>query len=285
MTALRQRMLEDMCIRNFTPSTKKTYITYVAAFAGHFWKSPDRLGLEDIRTYQLHLVEKKRVSPSYLNAIVCALRFFYCVTLRRDWDVKRIPTAKVPKKLPVVLSIDEVERFLRAIRNAKHQAVLTTIYATGLRIAEVTRLKVSDIDSRRMCIRIEQGKGHKDRYVGLSTTLLAYLREYWKIDRPAPWLFPAQGKSNNPLSPNTVRKVCQKASRDAGLRKKVTPHLIRHAFATHLHEAGTDTRVIQALLGHASPKTTARYEHVSMKRMQQTPCPLDLLLERHTQRR
>jgi len=269
-----------MRIRNFTPATQKAYIACVAHFARHFGESPDRLGPEQIRRYQVYLVEHKGISPSYLNTQVCALRFFYHVTLGRDWAIQRIPMAKRPKRLPVVLSVDEVARFLCAIANPKHQTVLTTTYATGLRVSEVTRLKLTDIDSRRMCIRVEQGKGHKDRYVNLSPTLLAYLRQYWKINRPSPWLFPAQGKTRRPLSPKTVRKVCQQASRQAGLTKKVTPHLMRHAFATHLHEAGTDTRVIQALLGHASPKTTARYEHVSMRRIQQTPCPLDLLLQR-----
>jgi site-specific recombinase XerD len=270
-------MLEDMRIRNFTPGTQKAYAAYVGAFARHFGKSPDQLGLQEIRSYQVHLVERKRVSASYLNAQVCALRFFYRVTLGRDWDIKQILTAKRPKKLPVVPSVEEVGLFLDAVHNAKHRAVLTTIYATGLRIAEVTRLRVADIDSRRMCIRVEQGKGRKDRYVPLSPRLLELLRDYWRIERPSPWLFPACGNRNRPLTPSAVQQVCRRVSAQASLGKRITPHLLRHACATHLMEAGAQTPLIQELLGHASPKTTARYQHVSMHALREAPCPLELL--------
>jgi site-specific recombinase XerD len=277
MTALRKRMLEDMRIRNFTPATQKAYITYVAAFSKHFGKSPDLLGQEEIRAWQVHLVEQKRVSASYLNAQVCALRFFYRETLGRDWEVRRILTAKRPRKLPVIPSVEEVDRFLRAVRNDKHRALLSAVYATGLRVSEVARLKVSDIDSQRMAIHVDQGKGRKDRYVTLSPTLLTLLRRYWQIGHPRPWLFPPRGKTNRPISPETIQTVCQKASATAALGKRVTPHLLRHACATHLLEAGTDSRVIQVLLGHASPRTTARYERVSTKMIRQVPCLLDRL--------
>ena len=277
MTALRKRMLEDMRIRNFALSTQETYAAHVGAFARHFGKPPDQLGLEEIRAYQVYLVEERHVSASYLNVQVCALRFFYRVTLACDWDVTRILTAKRPRKLPVVPSVQEVGLFLEAVRNAKHRAVLATIYATGLRIAEVTSLRIADIDSQRMCIRVEQGKGRKDRYVLLSPTLLEFLREYWRIERPSPWLFPAYGKAIRPLAPNTVRKVCQQVSARVPLGKKITPHLLRHACATHLMETGVQTPVIQELLGHASPRTTARYQHVSMHTLRDMPCPLDLL--------
>jgi integrase/recombinase XerD len=277
MTALRKRMLEDMRIRNFTPGTQKADAAYVGAFARHFGRPPDQLGLQEIRAYQVYLVEEKRVSASYLNAQVCALRFFYRVTLGRDWDIKQILTAKQPKKLPVVPSVEEVDAFLRSVRNPKHRAVLTTIYATGLRIAEVTGLRIADIDSRRMCIRVEQGKGRKDRYVPLSPRLLELLRDYWRIERPSPWLFPACGKANRPVTPGTVQEVCRKLHAQGPLTKKITPHLLRHACATHLMEAGVRTPLIQKLLGHASPKTTARYQHVSMHALREAPCPLELL--------
>ena len=277
MTALRKRMLEDMRIRNFTPATQKAYAAYVGAFARHFGKPPDQLGLKEIRAYQVYLVEEKHVSASYLNVQVCALRFFYRVTLGCDWDIAQILTAKRPKKLPVVPSVEEVDAFFQTVRNAKHRAVLTTIYATGLRIAEVTRLSIADIDSRRMCIRVEQGKGRKDRYVPLSPRLLELLREYWRIERPSPWLFPACGKANRPVAPGTVQEVCRQLNARAPLGRRITPHLLRHACATHLMEAGVQTPLIQELLGHASPKTTARYQHVSMQALREAPCPLELL--------
>jgi integrase/recombinase XerD len=225
----------------------------------------------------VYLLERKRISASYLNTQVCALRFFYGVTLDCDWDITHILTAKRAKKLPVVPSLEEVALFLQTVRNAKHRTVLTTLYATGLRVAEVTRLRIAHIESPRMCIRVEQGKGRKDRYVPLSESLLEHLRGYWRIERPNPWLFPACGKANRHLAPNTVRKVCQEVSARARLGKKITPHLLRHACATHLMEAGVQTPVIQELLGHASPRTTARYQHVSMHAQREIPSLLDLL--------
>lgn len=277
MTALRKRMLEDMRVRNFTPATQKAYAFYVGAFARHFGRPPDELGLQEIRAYQVYLVEEKRVSPSYLTAQVCALRFFYRVTLGSDLDVTRVLTAKKAKKLPTVPSLEEVGLFLKAVRSAKHHAILTTLYATGLRVAEVARLRIADIDSRRMCIRVEQGKGRKDRYVPLSVGLLQLLREYWRIERPRLWLFPARGKPDRPLTTASIRAVCQRAGARARIDKKITPHVLRHACATHLMEAGVPTPAIQQLLGHASPRTTARYQHVSMRALLDMPSPLDLL--------
>jgi len=274
MTPLRQRMYEDMQIRNFSPHTRHQYIIYVAAFARHFGKPPDQLGLEHIRTYQLFLLEEKEVCPATLNLAVSALRFLYRVTLQRDWDIQLIPYAKRPRKLPVVLSQEEVVRLFQVVRDMKYRTVLMTAYAAGLRVSEVTQLKVSDIDSQRMCIRVEQGKGRKDRYVMLSLKLLEYLRRYWAKYRPDPWLFP--GRQNGHLPISTVQAVCKRARRDARIKKEVTPHTLRHSFATHLLEAGTDIRTIQFLLGHRSLNSTMVYTHVAQK-IYKTLSPLDLL--------
>jgi site-specific recombinase XerD len=276
MTYLRQRMLEDMRIRNFTPATQNQYVISVAAYAKYFGKSPDKLQPEDIRTYQLYLLNEKKLAPSSLNVSVAALRFFYTITLGWDWDIQIIPYAKRPQKLPVVLSREEVVRLIKAVRNLKYRTVLMTTYAAGLRVSEVTRLKNSDIDSRRMCIRVEQGKGQKDRYVILSEKLLTHLRWYWVDYRPDHWLFEdGQRKGHLPIS--TVREVCRKARLDAGLRKEVTPHTLRHCFATHLLEAGTDLRTIQILMGHRALSTTARYTHVAIPNIRQVKSPFDLL--------
>jgi len=233
MTGLRRRMLEDMRIRNLSENTQKRYLNRVAAFAKHFGKSPEQMGLEDVRAFQLHLIQDKGLSASSLNVTVCALRFLYGVTLGRKCDIERIRLARRESKLPIVLSPTEVAQFFRAIRGVKYRAILMTAYAAGLRVSEVSRLKVSDIDSRRMTIRVEQGKRRKDRYVMLSPRLLAVLREYWRSDRPSDWLFPGKG-TDRPVSPTTVRQVCREACLACGLKKRVTPHTLRHCFATHL---------------------------------------------------
>jgi integrase/recombinase XerD len=278
MTALRQRMLEDMSIRNLAPRTRKAYIDCVAAFALHFGKSPDQLGPDEIRAYQLYLLQQRGLMPSSVNIAVCALRFFYRTTLRRSWAVERIPLAKREKKLPVVLSPAEVSQFLNQIHNLKHRAILFTAYAAGLRVAEAAALKISDIDSKRMVIRVEQGKGRKDRYVMLSQRLLLLLREYFKACRPAHWLFPGKDADRH-VSPETVRAVCRKARQTSGLNKPITPHTLRHCFATHLLEANVDLRKIQVLLGHRSIVTTARYTHVAIGGAETTRSPLDALPE------
>jgi site-specific recombinase XerD len=267
-------MIEDMKIRNLTANTQRRYVERVAAFAKYFGESPDLLGPEEIRAYQVYLIEERKLSASTLNTTACALRFLYRVTLRRDWEIERVPLARREKKLPVVLSADEVAQFFRAIHSMKHRAILITAYAAGLRIAEATRLKVSDIDSRRMTIRVEQGKGKKDRYVMLSPRLLTLLREYWNVYRPAYWLFAGRA-ADRPIAENTVRHVCSRAHLSSRLKKRVTPHTLRHSFATHLLEAGTDLRTIQILLGHRSPSSTARYTHVAIQGLRQTRSPLD----------
>jgi site-specific recombinase XerD len=269
-------MIEDMRVRNFSPKTQTAYVTQVARFAKHFGKSPEVLGPEEVRTYLVHLVNDKHVSWSLFNQTCCALKFLYRVTIPRDWQVVQIPFPRQEKKLPVAVSAGEVARFLDAIANIKHRAILMTAYAAGLRTSEVVHLRVADIDSERMVIRIQQGKGHKDRYVMLSPKLLELLRTYWKAVRPRDWLFPGSSP-DCPIHLTTVQKAAQKASRESGLRRRVTVRTLRHSFATHLMEAGTNVRIIQVLLGHRSLQTTARYTHVSANTVCATSSPLDLL--------
>ncbi len=276
MTTLRQRMTDDLRLRNRSLRTINTYIACVVHFARHFGKSPELLGPEEIRQYQVYLVEQRRVSWSYFNQAVCALRFLYRHTLGRDWAVAHIPFPRQPKKLPVILSQAEVIRFLEAIKKIKFRAILMTAYATGLRLSEVTHLHVSDIDSQRLVIRVRQGKGQKDRYVMLSPKLLEVLRLYWRSERPATWLFPSLRK-DQPINHSVVQRACRRAGLDAGLSKPVTVRMLRHCFATHLVETGTDIRIIQSLLGHSHISTTQIYTHVSAKTVRATESPLDLL--------
>ena len=277
MTPLRQRMIEDMKLRNLSPHTVQAYVDRVAAFAKHFGRSPRHLGPKEVRSYLVFLVEEKRVSWSYYGQAICALRFLYRVTLGKDWVVKGVVSPKKETKLPIILSPAEVEQFLGAITSLKHRAILMTAYAAGLRVSEVVGLQVADIDSRRMVIRVRQGKGHKDREVMLSPRLLAVLREYWKADRPKHWLFPGQ-VSDRPLTERAVCRACVQAAQDAGLGKHVTVHTLRHSFATHLLEGGTNLRTIQLLLGHRSLRTTAVYTHVSAACLEATQSPLDRLV-------
>ena len=276
MTPLRQRMLEDMAVRNFSPKTQQTYIDHVAKFARYFGKSPDVLGPEQIRSYQVYLVQDKQVAWSTFNQAVCALRFFYQISLGKDLAVKHIPYPRKERKLPVVLSPSEVSQLFEAIKNIKHRTMLMTAYAAGLRVSELAGLEVSDIDSRRMLIRIRQGKGHKDRYVMLSAKLLTVLREYWKTFRPQKFLFPGESP-NEPIHVTAIQRACQKACITSGLRKHVTTRTLRHSFATHLLEAGTAMRTIQLLLGHRSLQTTALYTHVSGRVLVSTRSPFELL--------
>jgi integrase/recombinase XerD len=274
MTPLRRRMTEDMLLRNRSPKTIKAYIGWVADFAQYFHTSPDRLGPEHIRSYLLHLLQERQASWDVYRQARLALRFFYTVTLGREWVVDRIPQPKVPKKLPVVLSRDEMARFLDALENPKHRALLMTAYAGGLRLSEVAHLRVEDIDSARMVIHVRQAKGQKDRVVMLSPRLLEVLRAYQKLYRPGPFLFPGQ-KPDRAVALRTVQMVCRRALEASGLSKHVHMHTLRHSFATHLLESGTDLRTIQVLLGHRSFSTTARYLHVTTAALQSTRSPLD----------
>jgi integrase/recombinase XerD len=276
MTELRRRMIEELRLRNYSPNTITIYIRCVAQFAQHFRLSPDRLGPEHIRQYQLFLVQEKEVSWALFNQTVCALRFFYHHILHRDWMIEHIPYPRQEEKLPVVLSPAEVAAVFEAIPNLKHRTILMTIYAGGLRVAEVTHLLVSDIDSQRQVISVRQGKGRKDRQVMLSPKLLEVLRIYWKSFRPRVWLFPGESPGQ-PISSETVWRVCRQAGEAAHLSKPISPHTLRHCFATHLLEDATDLRRIQVLLGHRNLKTTARYLHVSNLAVRTTVSPLDRL--------
>lgn len=276
MTPLRQRMLEDMGIRNLAENTQSAYLQQVAAYSRYFGRSPDQLGPEAVRTYQLYLMEVRALTPSSICVATGALRFLYKVTLKRTWAVEEIPMPKRPRKLPEILSPEEVMHFLNAITNHKHRAILMTAYAAGLRVSEATHLKVTDIDSQRMMLRVEQGKGMKDRYVMLSPRLLDVLRTYWKSARPTRWMFPGE-VPGQPITREAVGLACQKARRDSGITKPITPHSLRHAFATHLLESGADLRTIQLLLGHRSLATTARYLKVATTTVCSTASPFDLL--------
>ena len=275
MNPLRQRMIEDMQVRNLAPKTQKSYVQQVAAFALYFGKSPELLEPEDIRTYQLYLI-RKGLSASSIIVATAALRFVYRITLKRPWSPDQIPLPKSPQRLPVILSREEVARLLRSVTDAGQHAILATAYATGLRLSELTHLRVADIDSQRMTIRVEQGKGQKDRYVMLSEKLLPELRDYWKRTHSPRWLFPGS-HPGEPISKGAIQKACQQARQRAGIEKHVTPHSLRHAFATHLLEAGCDLRVIQLLLGHRSLNTTARYLKMAASTVCAAVSPLDLL--------
>ena len=277
MTSLRRRMLEDMQVRNFSPHTQTSYLQQVSRFARHFQQSPESLGPEEIRAYQLHLTNEKKLAVGSVLIAVAALRFFYTVTLQKTWSVEDIiPAPKKPQRLPIVLSPEEVLQFLECVPGPKHRAILTTCYAAGLRISEVLHLRPTDIDSRRMVIRVEQGKGQKDRYVMLSTKLLELLRTWWRVEQPMTWLFPGD-RPGQAISKDAVEQACQKARRRCRIPKPITPHSLRHAFAVHLLETGTDVRTIQLLLGHRSLATTARYLRIATIKVCSTTSPLDWL--------
>jgi len=277
MSPLRRRMIEDMQIRNLTPNTQRVYVAQVVHFACHFRKSPDLLGPPEIRTWLIHLTRERRLAASSIIVTVSALRFFYMVTLKRPWVVEDdIPAGHQGRKLPVVLSKAEVARFLGAVDNLKHRMVLTVCYATGLRISEAVRLTPAAIDSKRMVIRVEQGKGRKDRYVMLPPTLLDMLRDYWKRTHPGEWLFPGRSPGQ-PVHPLTINLTCREVARQCGIGKPVAPHALRHAFAVHLLEAGTDLRTIQLLLGHRNLSTTAQYLMIATSTVCATASPLESL--------
>jgi integrase/recombinase XerD len=277
MTPVRQRMTDDMQVRNLSPLTQTSYVQQVSLFARYFGKSPELLGPEEIRAYQLYLTNEKKLAPSSILIAVSALRFLYKVTLHKDWTVEdTIPAPKKPQRLPVILSPEEVLQFLDCVPGLKHRTILTTCYAAGPRISEVVRLKPTDIDSQRMVIRIEQGKGQKDRYVMLSPKLLESLRNWWRVAKPKSWLFPGDIVGTH-ISKDAVEQACQKAQRHCRIPKPITPHSLRHAFAVHLLESGTDVRTIQLLLGHRSLATTARYLRIATNKVCSTTSPLDLL--------
>jgi site-specific recombinase XerD len=276
MGEFRERMERDLRIRGYSPCTITCYLDRVKDYVRYYMRPPDELTLEDIYDYQFHLTAERQVSWALFNQAVCALRFFYRTTLQKDWDVQAIPYQKTGQRLPIVLSREEVARLLGGVENLKHRALLTTGYACGLRVSEAVHLNVHDIDSQRMTVRIEQGKGRKDRYLMLAPSLLMLLRDYWREYRPQSWLFPGEDPGQ-PLTSHSAQRVFRKALERAGLSKPASFHTLRHAFATHLLEGGTDIRTVQALLGHRSLTTTQKYTHVSENYLHETQSPLESL--------
>ena len=273
MSPLRRRMIEDMTIRKFAPKTQHDYLQRVKNFAAFLGRSPDTASSEDLRRYQLHLTARGVGIPT-LNQTVSTLRFFFKVTLARPDLVERTAFVHEPRKLPVVLSPEEVARLLDAAPALKYKAALSVAYGAGLRVSEVVALKIGDIDSKRMVIRVEQGKGRKDRYVMLSPHLLELLRAWWRAARPQGWLFPGRDRVQ-PMTTRQLNRACHAAADMAGIGKHVSMHTLRHSFATHLLEQNIDIRVIQVLLGHARLDTTALYTRVAIKTIQQVMSPLD----------
>ena len=275
ISPLRARMLEDMRVRKFREPTQKDYIRHVKSFSIFLGRSPATATPEDLRRYQVGQ-SREGVQPSTMNSAVSALRFFFRVTLDRPEMCRHLTQVRQERKLPVVPSKEEVRQLLETAPGVKYKAALSVAYGAGLRVSEVANLKVSDIDSKRMLLRIEQGKGKKDRYALLSPRLLAILRDYWWVARPTTWLFPGR----DPLMPITTRqlhRVVRNTAEAIGINKRVSPHVLRHSFATHLYEQGTDIRTIQVLLGHSKLDTTQRYAHVAANVLREVISPLDLL--------
>jgi integrase/recombinase XerD len=272
ISPLRQRLIDDMTARRYGEKAQKAYVRHVRTFAAFLGRSPDTATSDDLRRFQLHLAQQQ-ISPGSINAAITALRFFFTVTLERPDLVRPLRLVNEPRKAPVVLSQEEVARLLEAAPGLKYKAALCVAYGAGLRVSEVANLKVSDIDSQRMTLRVEQGKGQRDRYVMLSPQLLELLREWWRAARPPVWLFPGQ----NPINPITPRQLNRAAKDLAGISKRVSPHTLRHSFATHLLEQGVDIRVIQVLLGHAKLETTALYTRVAVNTVRDIKSPLERL--------
>lgn len=276
MGQLRDRMEQDLVLKGLASTTRRNYLLYCRKFAAHYGRSPEQLGEPEIRAYLLHLIQVEQVSYATYRQILAALKFLYTTTLDREWEVKRLPFPKHRRAaLPRVLRNDQLLALFAALKRPKYRALLMTCYAAGLRIGEACRLRMEDIDSRRMVLRVV-GKGSKERYTVLSPRLLTLLRVYWKLNRPSVWMFPGQGVAGHIL-PDSVREVFRRAREQAGLGPWCTPHVLRHSFATHLLEAGTDLVMIKALLGHNSISTTCVYTHVSTDRIGKVPSPLDEL--------
>jgi integrase/recombinase XerD len=274
MSILKENMIMDLQLKGFSEQTRKAYISHVKAYAKHFGQSPDKLGVNEIKQYLHYLITERKLSKAYINITYSALKFFYTVTLGREWEMKQIPRVKRDKKLPTVLSKVEVQKIFDATTNLKHKAVLMTVYGGGLRVSEVANLKPGDIDSANMQIHIRLGKGNKDRYTILSKVNLMILREYWKLYRPGIWLFPSVNPVDH-LSTRTMERVFQQSKQKAGIKKDASIHTLRHSFATHMLESGVSINYIQLLLGHTSPKTTCIYIHLARKDVLNLKSPLD----------
>ncbi len=276
MGQVRDRMDADLRLAGYSPSTRKIYLLYARQFVKHFKRSPETMGEREVRAFLLHLVQERKVSRETMRQVRAALTFLYSVTLHRPVEVAYLPVMRRQHRLPTVLSGTEVSALFDATTSPKYRALLMTLYAAGLRISEACKLRVEDIDSKRMVIHVRNGKGGRDRYTLLSARLLNHLRKYWKTFRPEGWLFPGL-KSDNHISPDTARMIFRRARIRAGIAKQVSPHTLRHSFATHLIECGTDITVIQALLGHKSIRVTERYTHISVDLIGRTKSPFDLL--------
>ena len=279
MTRLRKMMLEELQRRNYSPGTIRCYLRAVADFARYFHRSPDQLRPQHIREYQAYLFRERKLDASSVTQKLAALRFFFVKTLKKPWSVAETPYPKQVRRLPTILSQEEVARLINSARNPFDRVLLMTLYATGVRCAKVARLQVGDIDSSRMVVHVRAGKGREDRDVMLSPVLLAALREHWSRIKPKVWLFPAGRRHTaaQPLNTKTVWRACHHAVQRAGLNKPVHVHTLRHCFATHLHEAGADLRTIQVLLGHRDLEETTLYIHLSRRHLSATASPLDAL--------
>ena len=278
MTELRKMMLDELQRRNYSEHTARSYLRTVSEFCRYFNKSPDKLGPAQIREYQAHLLRDKKHAPATVVQEVCALRFLFVKTMRRHYLLDHLPFPKAPSKLPTVLSPEEVSRLIGAATNAYHRILLVTLYATGVRVSELCHLKVRDIDSERMMLRVERGKGGRDRLLPLSATLLEELREYWRWMKPKSYLFPGMVRglrADVPLTTKIPWIACQQAAERAGLAKHISPHTMRHSYATALYDSGTDLRVIQVLLGHSSLEHTMVYVHLSHRHIESVLNPLD----------
>jgi len=279
MTALRKRMLEELQRRNYSSETTRSYLFAVKDFAGYFGKGPDKLGQEHLRQYQLHLLNDRKLAVETVAGRISALRFFFVKVLRRPYRELDFVYPKHAERLPVILSEEEVARLIESAITSYHRVILMTLYGTGLRRQELCRLKVIDVDSQRMVIHVRQGKGNKDRDVTLSPRLLEVLRAYWKWRKPKTYLFPSLYRKNpeQPIDSHTVWYAVREAARRAGIKKKVSPHLLRHSWATHLLERGTDLKTIQVLLGHVDLEATTIYLHLSQRHMQAVNNPIEAL--------
>jgi integrase/recombinase XerD len=278
MSTLREQMLAELQLKGLTPKTQKIYLREVSNYAKYFGKSPEELGEKELREYLLYLLNERKLAKGTYRFYYQGLKFLYKHTLKREEVVEKIHCPRGKKKLPVVLDLAEVKTLLTVVENLKHRAILTITYSAGLRINETACLKVSDIDSKRMMVRVQQGKGGKDRYTILSQTALECLRQYWREYRPKDWLFEGQ-KEGNHIGLTSIRQIFLEAKERAGITKPASPHTLRHSFATHLIEAGTSLHHVQLLLGHRSPTTTTVYLHVSKMNLAQVSSPLDSIPE------